>query len=346
MNCSRVHPAAAVQSRLDTWLAARLNTRLEPLLALIRAAEARAGSATALPGQARGLAHQLAENFGALERAPLALPEKLGPILRALKPFGVWFGRRTIYLPKLLRPDAAGLLALLWGVWTRQNTFAGAARARPYLLSRMPANRANFSMPRGFRRDRPAAPSASTCWSGWRQSWRKAAISGADAADPLPKTGIPAGSRRMTKPERRAGAPWAGGWSTSPMADNVRLAHTERRSRAEAACRAETAAKRSRPLRAYANWSRKMNEATTHRQMAVACTLLPHPGPGAGRGQCRAEVRLNGIRVEKPGQTHQTRRYPDPGHGAARLWRCGWWHWPNGGAPRREARLLYEIVAD
>ncbi len=116
---------AAVQSRLDTWLATRLDTRLEPLLALIRAAEARAGGATALPAQARGLAHQLGENFGALERAPLALPEKLGPILRALKPFGVWAGRRTIYLPKLLRPDAAGLLALLWGIWTKQTHLLG-----------------------------------------------------------------------------------------------------------------------------------------------------------------------------------------------------------------------------
>jgi len=54
--------------------------------------------------KARGIAHQLAENFAALDRAGLALPEKLGPLLRALKPFGVWFGRRTIYLPKLLRP--------------------------------------------------------------------------------------------------------------------------------------------------------------------------------------------------------------------------------------------------
>jgi ATP-dependent RNA helicase SUPV3L1/SUV3 len=116
---------AVVQSRLEAWLSVRLNARLEPLLALARAAEARAGSATALPAYARGLAHQLAENFGALERAPLGLPEKLGPILRALKPFGVWAGRRTIYLPKLLRPDAAGLLALLWGVWTRQPQLPG-----------------------------------------------------------------------------------------------------------------------------------------------------------------------------------------------------------------------------
>jgi ATP-dependent RNA helicase SUPV3L1/SUV3 len=34
-----------------------------------------------------------------------------------LKIFGVWFGRRSIYLPKLVRPEAASLLALLWSVW-------------------------------------------------------------------------------------------------------------------------------------------------------------------------------------------------------------------------------------
>ena len=81
------------------------------------AAEAKSGTQGALPGEARGIAHQLAENFGALDRATLrhALPEKLGPQIRALRPFGVWFGRRTVYLPRLLRPDAAALLSLLVG---------------------------------------------------------------------------------------------------------------------------------------------------------------------------------------------------------------------------------------
>ena len=49
------------------------------------------------------------------------MPEKIGPQIRALKPFGVWFGRRHVYLPKLLRPDAAALLTLLWGVWTKKS---------------------------------------------------------------------------------------------------------------------------------------------------------------------------------------------------------------------------------
>ena len=118
-------PRAAVQTRLEHWLAARIEARIEPLLALARAAEAKAGSDTALPSYARGMAHQLVENFGSLDRAALDLPEKPGPMLRALKPFGVWLGRRTVYLPRLLRPDAAALLALLWGIWTKQENLVG-----------------------------------------------------------------------------------------------------------------------------------------------------------------------------------------------------------------------------
>ncbi len=178
-------PRIAVQTRLDNWLTARLNARLEPLLALARAAEARAGSDTALPAQARGLAHLLAENFGALDRPPLSLPEKLGPILRALKPFGVWFGRHNIYLARLLRPEAAGLLALLWGIWTRQTQLIGPPA--PGLTSF-----AHAGEPRAFLR------AAGFAVIGGRAirfdmlerlegELDKAAVSGADAASLLPK---------------------------------------------------------------------------------------------------------------------------------------------------------------
>jgi ATP-dependent RNA helicase SUPV3L1/SUV3 len=64
----------------------------------------------------------------------------LGPQIRALRPFGVWFGRRTVYLPKLLRPDAAALLTLLWGVWTRKD--APPAPPAPGLTS--------FAVDKGF----------------------------------------------------------------------------------------------------------------------------------------------------------------------------------------------------
>lgn len=106
-----------IQTRLDKWVAERIAVRLEPLLALRTAMEAKAGTEHALPAAARGIAHQLLESFGSLDRASIALPDDIRPLLRALKIFGVWFGRRTIYLSRMLRPEAASLLALLWSVW-------------------------------------------------------------------------------------------------------------------------------------------------------------------------------------------------------------------------------------
>jgi ATP-dependent RNA helicase SUPV3L1/SUV3 len=106
-------PNPAVEARLQHWLDARLEARLTPLLALMRDADGK----SELTGLARGVAHQLAQNFGVAARKDLALPDKIGPIVRALRPYGVWFGRRDVYLPRLLRPDAAGLAALLWNIW-------------------------------------------------------------------------------------------------------------------------------------------------------------------------------------------------------------------------------------
>jgi len=109
----------AVQVRLDRWLADRIDARLEPLLALQRAVDAKPGTPNALPAEARGLAHQLLENFGSLTRTTVNLPDDIRTLIRSLKVFGVWFGRRSIYLPKMLRPEAASLLALLWSIWNK-----------------------------------------------------------------------------------------------------------------------------------------------------------------------------------------------------------------------------------
>ena len=107
---------AQIQKRLDDWMENRIALRLEPLVALRRAADAKAGTQTALPAEARGLAFQLCENLGSLDRKSATLPADERAAMRALKPFGVRLARRSIHLPKLIRPDAAALLALLWAV--------------------------------------------------------------------------------------------------------------------------------------------------------------------------------------------------------------------------------------
>ncbi len=74
--------------------------------------------ARALPGHVRGLAYQLCENLGTLARNR----DEMGDIrlmLHALRRYGVWFGRRNVFLPALLKPEAARLLFLLRGIALR-----------------------------------------------------------------------------------------------------------------------------------------------------------------------------------------------------------------------------------
>ncbi|MBV9571684.1 MAG: disulfide oxidoreductase [Alphaproteobacteria bacterium] len=105
-----------IQTRLDDWLQKRIALRLEPLVALRRAADVKAGSPVALEPEARGIAHQLCEALGSLDLHNATLPLDARTAMQGLRGFGVRFGRRSIYLPKLIRPDAAALLALLWAV--------------------------------------------------------------------------------------------------------------------------------------------------------------------------------------------------------------------------------------
>jgi ATP-dependent RNA helicase SUPV3L1/SUV3 len=105
-----------IQARLDGWIEKRIALRLEPLIALRKAADVKAGSPVALEPEARGTAHQLCEALGSLDLNRAILPPNARAAMRGLRGFGVRFARRSIYLPKLIRPDAAALLALLWAV--------------------------------------------------------------------------------------------------------------------------------------------------------------------------------------------------------------------------------------
>ena len=104
--------------RLEAFVAAEANRRLGPLRRLKAAiAEGR------IKGLARGLAYQLVEHCGVLDRQPaeaqvraLSQEER-----RALKSLGVRFGVFSLYLPALLRPEAQVFLAafaqLAWPGW-------------------------------------------------------------------------------------------------------------------------------------------------------------------------------------------------------------------------------------
>jgi ATP-dependent RNA helicase SUPV3L1/SUV3 len=100
--------------RLAQWLDTYLHDRLTVLFALRDAVEARPNTERVLPAAARGLAYQLFEQLGAVDRERVSLPADERPLVRALRPFGITFGRHAIFNPRLLRPDSARLLALLW----------------------------------------------------------------------------------------------------------------------------------------------------------------------------------------------------------------------------------------
>ena len=99
-----------VQARLDLWLKTHIEKVLAPLFALTTAED--------ITGMARGIAYQLVEALGVLERQKVA-DEVKGldqPSRATLRKYGVRFGAYHIYLPNLLKPAPRILAAQLWAL--------------------------------------------------------------------------------------------------------------------------------------------------------------------------------------------------------------------------------------
>jgi ATP-dependent RNA helicase SUPV3L1/SUV3 len=101
-------PREAVQARLDLWLKTHIERLLGPLFALAAADD--------ITGIARGVAFQLIEALGVLERQKVAEEVKgLDQPSRAiLRKYGVRFGAYHLYMPALLKPAPRGLAVQLW----------------------------------------------------------------------------------------------------------------------------------------------------------------------------------------------------------------------------------------
>ena len=103
-------PRDAVQARLDLWLKSHIERLLEPLFRLAAAED--------ITGIARGVAFQLMEALGVLERQKVANEVKGldQPARATLRRYGVRFGAYHIYLPALLKPAPRILATQLWAL--------------------------------------------------------------------------------------------------------------------------------------------------------------------------------------------------------------------------------------
>jgi ATP-dependent RNA helicase SUPV3L1/SUV3 len=103
-------PRDAVEARLDAFVKSHIEKLLGPLSQLAAAAD--------VSGIARGIAYQLVEALGVLDRQRVA-DEVKGldqPARATLRKYGVRFGAYHIYLPNLLKPAPRTLAAQLWAL--------------------------------------------------------------------------------------------------------------------------------------------------------------------------------------------------------------------------------------
>ncbi len=108
------------EARLQLWLTTNIQKLLGPLLAL--------EAAETLTGIGRGLAFQIVEALGVLDRAKVSdevkgLDQDARASLRAL---GVRFGAYHLYLPALLKPAPRALAAQLWSLHHSRDNAAAA----------------------------------------------------------------------------------------------------------------------------------------------------------------------------------------------------------------------------
>ena len=103
-------PRDAVQARLDRWVKSHIEKLLGPLFVLAAAAD--------VSGIARGVAFQLVEALGVLDRQKVAEEVKglQQPERATLRKYGVRFGAYHIYVPALLKPAPRALAAQLWAL--------------------------------------------------------------------------------------------------------------------------------------------------------------------------------------------------------------------------------------
>jgi ATP-dependent RNA helicase SUPV3L1/SUV3 len=136
-------PRDKVQARLDLWLKTHIEKLLGPMFELSKAED--------VTGIARGIAYQLVEALGVLERPKIAseLKDLDQPSRATLRKYGVRFGAYHIYFPGLLKPAARALAALLWAL-KQDNVDLSALSGAQHLAS---SGRTSFPVDKALPRD-------------------------------------------------------------------------------------------------------------------------------------------------------------------------------------------------
>jgi len=136
-------PREKVQARLELWLKTHIEKLLGPMFELSKAED--------VTGIARGIAYQLVEALGVLERPRIAneLKDLDQPSRAVLRKYGVRFGAYHIYFPGLLKPAARALAALLWAL-KQDNVDLSALSGAQHLAS---SGRTSFPVDKQLPRD-------------------------------------------------------------------------------------------------------------------------------------------------------------------------------------------------
>jgi ATP-dependent RNA helicase SUPV3L1/SUV3 len=136
-------PREAVQTRLDLRLKTHVEKLLTPLFELSKAED--------VTGIARGIAFQLIEALGVLERSKIAAEMKDldQPSRASLRKYGVRFGAYHIYVPPLLKPAARSLASLLWAL-KQENVDLSSLSGVQHLAA---SGRTSFAVDKALPRD-------------------------------------------------------------------------------------------------------------------------------------------------------------------------------------------------
>jgi ATP-dependent RNA helicase SUPV3L1/SUV3 len=132
-----------VQGRLELWLKTHIEKLLGPLFELQKAED--------VTGIARGIAFQLIEALGVIERNRIAgeLKDLDQPSRATLRKYGVRFGAYHVYFSALLKPAARSLASLLWAE-KQSNVDLSALSGAQHLAS---SGRTSFPVDKALPRD-------------------------------------------------------------------------------------------------------------------------------------------------------------------------------------------------